>query len=394
MNATERAVAHLGLHHVLPPYILERIAESGPAELREAALVDLSIDRQLRSARVAQPLARFGTAAEALDTTPNRTVFDAENRRSLPGTEVLREGGDPVPDVAVTEAYDGLGATFTFWWEVFGRNSIDANGLPLDATVHYGRDYDNAFWNGEQMVFGDGDGALFNRFTVSLDVIGHELAHGVIGAVRDLVYSHQSGALNESLADVFGSLVKQYSAEPRQSAEEADWLIGAGLLTSAVQGVALRSMKAPGTAFDDPNLGRDPQPASMADYLETDEDNGGVHINSGIPNRAFYLAAVGFGGYAWEKAGRIWFATLSSEELTTTATFSEFATISVARAEELFGAEGRAIVESAWAEVGVELAAAEDGPEGDANSSGASRIDLTGADNGGLTSSSTEAVQN
>ncbi len=282
---------------------------------------------------------------------------------------------------------------------MFGRNSIDANGLPLDATVHYGRDYDNAFWNGEQMVFGDGDGALFNRFTVSLDVIGHELAHGVIGAVRDLVYSHQSGALNESLADVFGSLVKQYSAEPRQSAEEADWLIGAGLLTSAVQGVALRSMKAPGTAFDDPNLGRDPQPASMADYLETDEDNGGVHINSGIPNRAFYLAAVGFGGYAWEKAGRIWFATLSSEELTTTATFSEFATISVARAEELFGAEGRAIVESAWAEVGVELAAAEDGPEGDANSSGASRIDLTGADNGGLTSSSTEpsrteAVQN
>ncbi|GAB3280795.1 M4 family metallopeptidase [Kineosporia babensis] len=364
MNASQRPVAghpnlKLGLHHVLPPYMLEHLAENGPQELREAALVDLGIDRQLRGARVAQPLARIGTAAEAADTTPNRTIFDAGNRRTLPGDEVLREGEAPVDDVAVTEAYDGLGATFRFWWEIFQRNSIDANGLPLDATVHYGRDYDNAFWNGEQMVFGDGDGTLFNRFTVAIDVIGHELAHGVIGAVRDLEYQDQAGALNESLADVFGSLVKQHAAEPQITAEEADWLIGAGLLASAVQGVALRSMKEPGTAYDDPNLGKDPQPASMADYQEMQEDNGGVHVNSGIPNRAFYLAAIGFGGYAWEKAGRVWFATLSSPELTTTATFTEFATISVARAEELFGVEGRDIVAGAWTEVGVELAVGE-----------------------------------
>ncbi|GAA3639030.1 M4 family metallopeptidase [Kineosporia mesophila] len=361
MNTSERAVASLGLHHVLPPYMLEHLAENGPERLREAARADLAVDRQLRSARAARPIARYGTAAEAADTTPNRTVYDAKNRRQLPGVEVLREGGQPVSDIAVTEAYDGLGATFTFWWEVFGRNSIDGNGLPLDASVHYGRDYDNAFWDGQQMVFGDGDGTLFNRFTVSLDVIGHELAHGVTGAVRDLVYEGQSGALNESMSDVFGSLVKQYAAH--QTAEEADWLIGAGLLAAGVQGTALRSMKAPGTAYDDPNLGKDPQPATMTDFVEMTDDNGGVHVNSGIPNRAFYLSAIGFGGYAWEQAGRIWFEALSGPGLSTAATFTEFAAATVAQANTLFGPEAGAVVADAWGQVAVEVVV--ELPEGD-----------------------------
>ncbi len=370
MSPSDRTTANLGRHHILPPYMLEHLAENGPEELREAVVTDLSIDRSLRATRVARPVAGFATAEDTEDTSPNRTVYDAHNLRQLPGTEVLREGGEPVSDVAVTEAYDGLGATFAFWWEVFGRNSIDGNGLPLDASVHYSRAYDNAFWDGEQMVFGDGDGQLFNRFTVSVDVIGHELAHGVTGAVRDLEYQGQSGALNESLSDVFGSLVKQYAADPKQTTEQADWLIGEGLLTSSVQGVALRSMKAPGTAYDDPNLGKDPQPATMADYVETTDDNGGVHINSGIPNRAFYLAAAGFGGYAWEKAGQIWFAALSSPDLTTTATFAEFAAATAEQAEELFGAEARTVVEGAWGEVGVEVGGAAPQEPGEGEVSG------------------------
>jgi Zn-dependent metalloprotease len=216
-------------------------------------------------------------------------------------------------DVAVDEAYESLGVTYDFFWEIYERNSIDDDGLPLNATVHFGREYNNAFWDGQQMVFGDGDGDLFNRFTIALDIIGHELTHGVTEDEAQLQYFAQSGALNESVSDVFGSLVKQYAL--RQDANTADWLIGAGLFTANVQGVALRSMKEPGTAFDDPVLGKDPQPAHMRDFVQTFEDNGGVHINSGIPNRAFYLAATQLGGYAWERAGRIWYETLRHERL-------------------------------------------------------------------------------
>jgi Zn-dependent metalloprotease len=146
--------------------------------------------------------------------------------------------------------------------------------------------------------------------------------------------------------------VKQYALG--QTAEEADWLIGAGLLADGVQGVALRSMKAPGTAYDDPRLGgRDPQPAHVRDYLRTASDNGGVHTNSGIPNRAFHLAAVALGGHAWERAGRIWYAVLTGGALQPTATFPQFAQLTVATADRLFGAEARKAVAEAWIEVGL-----------------------------------------
>ncbi|MEP7188351.1 MAG: M4 family metallopeptidase, partial [Roseiflexaceae bacterium] len=241
--------------------------------------------------------------------------------------------------------------------EAYQRNSIDDQGLPLDATVHFGSNYDNAFWNGERMVFGDGDGKLFNRFTISLDVIGHELTHGVTQDEAQLAYYGQSGALNEAVSDVFGSLIKQHKLG--QTADKADWLIGAGLLASGVKGVALRSMKAPGTAYDDPVLGKDPQPAHMRDFVHTYQDNGGVHINSGIPNHAFYLAAVALGGHAWEKAGRIWYEALRDSKLRPNSGFRTFARLTVANAGRLYGPnspEQRAIHDS-WMGVGVVVAA-------------------------------------
>ncbi len=139
------------------------------------------------------------------------------------------------------------------------------------------------------MVFGDGDGQIFQRFTKSVSVIGHELAHGVTQYTANLAYRNQAGALNESMSDVFGVLVEQYLKQ--ESARDASWLIGEGLFTDQVQGAALRSMKAPGTAYDDDVLGKDPQPDSMDTYVRTSADNGGVHINSGIPNKAFYVVA-------------------------------------------------------------------------------------------------------
>lgn len=337
--------------------MLRRIAAGGTARQRDAALETLAMDQTLRLTRATYQLLEAG-AHRGLLTVPTaakqRTVYDARNREELPGTTVRAEGSSPIADVEANEAYDGLGATFDFFADVYDRNSIDDEGLHLDATVHYGRHYDNAFWNGQQMVFGDGDGDLFNRFTISLDVIAHELTHGVTGDEARLVYIGQAGALNESLSDVFGSLVKQYAR--KETADRADWLIGEGLFTSRVNGVALRSMKAPGTAFDDPLLGRDPQPATMAGYVRTTADNGGVHTNSGIPNHAFYLASVGLGGHAWERAGRIWYETLRDKRLKPTATFRQFARYTVVNAAHFFGTAERQAVAGAWEAVGIKTA--------------------------------------
>lgn len=339
---------------ILPPELLRRIAASGTASQRDAALETLAVDQTLRMARATYQLLESGTHRGLLSipaVAKQRTVYDADNRETLPGRTVRAENGIATTDVAANEAYDGLGATFDFFAEVYGRNSIDDEGLHLDATIHFGRRYDNAFWNGQQMVFGDGDGDLFNRFTVSLDVIAHELTHGVTGDEARLVYLGQAGALNESLSDVFGSLVKQYARN--ETADQADWLVGQGLFTPKVQGVALRSLKAPGTAYDDPLLGRDPQPSTMAAYVRTSADSGGVHTNSGIPNHAFYRAAVALGGHAWEKAGRIWYETLRDKRVKPTATFRQFAHYTVINAGHLFGSSERRAVAGAWEAVGI-----------------------------------------
>ena len=282
-----------------------------------------------------------------------RTIYDAGHKQGLPGQVVRHEGQAAVGDVSANEAYDGLGDTFDFFLSAYQRNSIDNAGLPLNASVHFASGYNNAFWNGQQMVFGDGDGVIFNRFTISLDVIGHELAHGVTGSEANLTYQGQSGALNESLSDVFGSLVKQHKL--KQTAAKADWLIGAGLLAPGIKGVALRSMKKPGTAYNDPILGKDPQPADMAHFVSTTQDNGGVHINSGIPNRAFFLLATALGGHAWEKAGQIWYDTVSDRQLSHSASFRQFCNRTVAHAAQRYGAtsvEQKAVVDS-WKRVGV-----------------------------------------
>jgi len=201
-------------------------------------------------------------------------------------------------------------------------------------------------------VNGDGDGQLFNRFTLAVDVIGHELTHGVTQYTCNLRYSDQSGALNESLSDIFGSLVKQ--RHRGQTASEADWLIGEGLFTSQVKGAALRSMKEPGTAYDDPVLGKDPQPAHMRDYVYMTEDDGGIHVNSGIPNHAFFLAASAMGGFAWEKAGKIWYIA-SRDKFSTDTEFSAAAQITIQTAAELFGdgSDEQQAVQYGWESVGI-----------------------------------------
>jgi Zn-dependent metalloprotease len=348
---------------IVPPYLLERLAGLDDPRFERAAAAaraSRAIDDPFRSVRVEhRPPARRAPAvhrervARRTLEPPLRTIYDAGNTEILPGRVVRKEGGAAGDDRSVTEAYDGLGRTHDLFRHAYSRASIDDNNLPLDASVHYGRDYDNAFWNGTQMVFGDGDGTVFRGFTSSLSVIGHELTHGVTQYSANLEYRGQSGALNESISDVFGALVEQHAIG--QSAAAASWLIGAGLFTEQVQGVALRSMKAPGTAYDDDVLGKDPQPASMSGYVETEDDNGGVHLNSGIPNHAFYLAAIALGGNAWERAGQIWYDTITGGSVPASADFSVFAGRTADAASARYGADSveRRAVEAAWAKIGV-----------------------------------------
>ncbi|WEO97533.1 M4 family metallopeptidase [Streptomyces sp. FXJ1.172] len=339
---------------IVPPHILDRLAQHEDQALSGSALRTLQHDSALRTLR-RDTAVRTETAAAAAAPAaakPRRTIYDAGHGTGLPGTEVRAEGQDPVQDASANRAYAGLGATFELYLKAYERDSIDGRGLPLNASVHYGTDYDNAFWNGEQMVFGDGDGQIFADFTSSVDVIGHELTHGVTQYTANLDYEGQSGALNESVSDVFGSLIKQYSLG--QSADQADWLIGEGLLAPGVHGTALRSMKAPGTAYDDPRLGKDPQPATMAGYVHTSSDNGGVHINSGIPNHAFYLLATALAGHAWEKAGQIWYDVLTGGELQSGALFADFAKLTVKAARARYGAgDELEAAQKAWEQVGV-----------------------------------------
>jgi len=281
-------------------------------------------------------------------------VYDAKNGQDLPGVEVLDPGTSG--DLAIKEAYDGANATYDMYNEVYGRNSIDDRGMCLISTVHFDVNFDNAFWDGRQMVYGDGDGELFNRFTIAIDVIGHELTHGVTEYEAGLVYYDQPGALNESMSDVFGSLVKQRTLN--QTATEANWLVGEGLFTSKINGTAIRSMKEPGTAYDDPVIGKDPQPAHMKQYVKLPrwDDNGGVHVNSGIPNHAFYLAAVEMGGYAWEKAGKIWYIALR-DALRSSSNFQSAADKTHQVAGVLFGAGSKEqlAVKKGWAGVGINI---------------------------------------
>ncbi len=335
----------------VPPYLLRHVAKQAQDPRTSASSeVTLAVDRRLRSKRETEPSPARAVRA-ASDVT--RRVHDAGHAEALPG-RLVRSDGDPVSgDTAVDEAFDSSGQVLDLFASEFSRRSADGSGSPLSITVHYGRDYDNAFWDGTQLVFGDGDRQIFERFTKPMDVMAHEFTHAVTQFTAGLVYDGQSGALNESVSDAFAAMVRQRSLG--QGAAEADWLIGQGIFLPGVKAKALRSMLEPGTAYDDPQIGKDPQVGSMADYVHTTEDNGGVHLNSGIPNRAFALLAVDLGGSSWERAGQVWYDALTSGEVAPRADFAAFARATVNSAHRIYAGDGSVAtkVEAAWMTVGV-----------------------------------------
>jgi hypothetical protein len=308
------------------------------------------VNKRGAAPKAAKPVKKAGRAPS---DGPRRMIYSAGQGSDFPGKLVRSEGDPPTGDPAVDEAYDGVGLCHEFYLKAFGRKSLDGKGTPIQATVHYERNYDNSFWNGKALIFGDGDGTLFNRFTSSIEVVAHTYAHGVVGSIVELEYWEEPGALMESICDVLGSLVRQYSLG--QAADEADWLIGSGLLLPKIKGKGLRSMANPGSAYDDPMLGKDSQPSHMRGFVRTDADSGGVHSNAGIPNRAFYLTATALSGFAWERAGRIWYEALP--RLKPRTKFRDFAKATVSSAGRLFGSRGdeAMAVKHSWEMVGVKV---------------------------------------
>jgi Zn-dependent metalloprotease len=333
---------------ILPPDLILRLAQEGSAEQRLALLQTLELDhsfRQFRAEVAGRQAALVLPSSPAVPVgTPSRTIYDQQDSTApAPGKLARSEGDPPVADQAINEAYDNFGYTYDMYWQVFHRNSIDNQGMTIQGLVHYGSAYDNAFWDGAgHMFFGDGDGVYLTQTTKGLDVIGHELTHGVTQNEANLTYSGQSGALNESISDVFGSLVKQFHLN--QAADQADWLIGADIVGPQLA-PALRSMKAPGTANP-----HDSQPADMDHYVQTVQDNGGVHTNSGIPNHAFYVVATTIGGPAWQAPGVIWYDALTDPQLKPTADFSSFAKVTLKHAQTRYGAASAEVsaVQAGW----------------------------------------------
>jgi Zn-dependent metalloprotease len=342
----------------VPPHVLDELAKSADPTVRDPAIETIKLAARARTARQMRALMPAMAAIPSPTRSKDRLVYNM-NQRSfpLPGELVRREGDGPVKsDDAVNEAYEYAGVTYDFYQAVLGRNSLDDSGMSLISSVHYGRRTNNAFFDGEQMLYGDGDDRIFIRFTKALDVVAHELTHGVVQYTSNLIYEDQPGALNESFADVMSACVKQWFN--KQTVAEADWLLGDAIMGPAVVGRAksLRSFTAEKAYVNVPEFGGDdPQPKHMRDFVHTEEDNGGVHINSGIPNHAFYLVAMKLGGNSWEKAGRIWYKTLQA--LTSRSDFQATADMSHQIAVADYGsdsAEAKA-VRDGWAGVGIDL---------------------------------------
>jgi Zn-dependent metalloprotease len=340
---------HRCMHCITPPHLLRKLLESPDKAVREAALNTLLTSATVRGERNVRSL-----IAEATPSAGRRTIYDCRRSTDLSQARLVRsEDGEASSDDAANRAFDGLGKTREFYQKEFHRNSIDNEGMRLDAYVHYDKRLNNAFWDGRKMLFGDGDGEIFTDLTKSLDVIGHELTHGVTQYTAGLEYRAQPGALNESISDVFGSLIKQWSLG--QDAASADWLIGAEVFTPDIKTDALRSMKQPGSAYDNKLLGHDPQPDHMDRYDHSPNDNQGVHINSGIPNTAFYETAIAIGGNAWEAPGHIWYKALKASVADTD--FQAFANTTFTSAGELCGINSvqQRAVRDAWRKVGIEI---------------------------------------
>ena len=335
---------------IVPPDVLARLAQDATvADATRQGLVNTAaMDAELRKMRsqartllrAAEGLAPAGLTA-ALAPAPAITVFDCQHTRNLPGSPVARPGQSS--DASVRSAHDETQAVADFFSQVFGRNSIDDGGMTLMSSVHFGANYNNALWNGLQMIYGDGDGQIFVDFTRGRDVIAHELTHGVTQHTLRLVYANEPGGLNESMSDVFGSMFRQWRAG--QDVNAADWLIGADILGPLARGrgfTCLRDMANPAAGHC-----LSPQIAHYSQYAAGMDP----HHSSGVPNLAFQRAAVAVGGRSWDRVGQIWYKAMTGGR-SPQMRMAAFANRTRQIARRQFPAEYGA-VDAAWTQVGL-----------------------------------------
>jgi len=353
------------IHCIIPPYMLTRLMES-----TNKKIADLAINSNFRSFRFFNDRSFFQKASlhektilgvitkQAAKEAMQMEVYDCKQKTDLSRAILLWDSktNQKITSIAGKNVIKGGKASWDFYWQLFSRNSIDNKGLLIKQYVHYDKGLDNAYWDGRRMVYGDGDGLVFTSFTSDIDVIGHELTHGVTENEANLDYENQAGAMNESFSDIFGIMIKQRFNN--QDVKKSNWLIGEKVMIGVKY--ALRSMKAPGTGYiNHPELGNDPQPATMDKYQNLPNnqsgDWGGVHINSGIPNFAFYVTAYNMGGYAWEKAGRIWYSVLTDRSLAQNAKFVDVKNLTIVHTEKIFGINSPEVkaVKQGWSEAKV-----------------------------------------
>ena len=327
----------------VPPHVLDHIAKvqaqqsAEPTSAQRSAVVSAQFRRGRRSPD-ALPLGEEQRLTAEPETVPagltipkpgtaGRLVYDDLNQWTFDVTFIRGEGDPAVTARNANDAYDYLGIVRTYYKDKLGRESIDNAGLNLVANVNFGVGFDNAFWDdaGLRMVFGNGSGLVFKDLTASIDVCAHELTHGVTQFSANLNYTNdQSGALNESFSDMLGTAIDAFANN--QDAQSHNWLIGDEIMADDLYGEALRNMAEPGTAFDNPLMGRDPQPRDMSGYFEPADP----HIMSGITNRWFYLISQDLG---LDAATLIMYQTL--QNLWPNAKFADAAAVAVAQARIL-----------------------------------------------------------
>lgn len=316
----------------IPPTILESLARNG-VESVIPTIQQSTIKRISRASSMLMPQA--ASPRQAVETS-EIIVYDCEGTWQQRVKEVLRDRGlrRTTPEVVTGGSSDSAKTAFEytkftrdFLEEFLDRKGIDGQGGIIHVNVNYGVNYNNAFWDGDELTLGTGDNRVFTDFSKSLDVIAHEIGHGLVQFVSPLEYQGESGALNEHFADVLGSCVQAYKR--RQADLDPDWVIGNEIMGPDLYGETLRSMESPGTAYDHRLLGKDPQPSHYSNRYQGDADHGGVHINSGIMNKAFTIVAKKTN---FRAAGEIWFAGL--KRLWPTATFRDAEMMIVYEARE------------------------------------------------------------
>lgn len=299
---------HRNIQGILPPYMLLDLAQRNPDQLQFLDTLAKTQTLFSRSRGRGNSLYHFSPEA-AGDGNGDREVYDCQGGTNRPGKRFRFEGESAGADEEGNDAFEYTGIVREFYRKNHGRLSIDAHGMKMVSCFNFDDDFNNAYWDGAMMTYGRPKNKIFRRF-VLLDVCGHEITHGVTEFVSGMEYYGQSGALNEHCSDVFGELIEQYHF--KIGVDKADWVIGNGIFQPGIKGTGIRNMLNPGTAYNDSQLGKDPQPAHMKDYKRMSGDNGGVHYNSGIPNRAFALFSIAAGGNAWERAGKVWYAARST----------------------------------------------------------------------------------